>query len=250
MIFESYTDCLLKAFNTHPKASEIVKRKQEILKGVGEFHNYMPNSVLYVGFNPAILYETADKIAVTYISKSAREFLHANGIKFDYIDPSNLANVTEKYDSVVALDEFFTFASTDQEQKDLVAKLANVTGQYLITTCRDYKNQDYKDREFSTPSLIRSGNSNTVYLEFHDHDLYDRNRISTSVYRIADSTLETYGPYDRRAVFFKQLAKFSSDSGAVGFTVHKNLMYKSLLKKNYEHVISIRFDNDEYQRPY
>ena len=51
------------------------------------------------------------------------------------------------------------------------------------------------------------------------------------------------GPYLRRALYFKQLAKFSHDAGAVGFNVHKNLMYKSLIKKNYEHVISIRFDN-------
>jgi hypothetical protein len=55
--------------------------------------------------------------------------------------------------------------------------------------------------------------------------------------------MEAWGPFARRAMFFKQLAKFSHDAGAVGYNVHKNLMYKSLIKKNYEHVISIRFDN-------
>jgi hypothetical protein len=64
------------------------------------------------------------------------------------------------------------------------------------------------------------------------------------VHEIADNKLITNGPYARRAMFFKQLAKFSADAGAVGFSVHKNLMYKSLIKKNYEHVISIRFDNN------
>ncbi len=250
MIFESYTDCLLDAFKSHPKASEIVKIKQDILRSIGEFHNFMPSSVLYVGFNPAILYETANRIAVTCISVAAREYLIENGIKFDYIPPEELLTLNEKFDSVVALDEFFTFANTDQEQKDLVNTLSRVTGQYLITTCRDYKNQDYKDREFSTPSLVRYGKTKTIYLEFHDHDSYDKNQMSTRVYRIADTDLQVYGPFDRRTVFFKQLAKFSSDAGAVGFTVHKQLMYKSVLKKNYEHVISIRFDNDEPQRPY
>jgi len=43
-------------------------------------------------------------------------------------------------------------------------------------------------------------------------------------------------------MFFKQLAKFSIDAGAVNFLVHKNLMYKSLIKKNYEHVVSIQFE--------
>ena len=50
------------------------------------------------------------------------------------------------------------------------------------------------------------------------------------------------GRYNRRTLFFKQLAKISSDAGALNFVVHKNLMYKSLLKKNYEHVITIEFN--------
>ena len=37
------------------------------------------------------------------------------------------------------------------------------------------------------------------------------------------------------------MAKFSIDAGANNFYVHKNLMYKSLIKKNYEHVITISF---------
>ena len=45
-------------------------------------------------------------------------------------------------------------------------------------------------------------------------------------------------------MFFKQLAKFVYDAGAANFTVHKNLMYKSLIKKNYEHVISVQFDSE------
>jgi len=64
------------------------------------------------------------------------------------------------------------------------------------------------------------------------------------VYEIAhpDSQFASYGPFDRRTMYFKQLAKFSMDAGATYFQVHKNLMYKSLNKKNYEHVISITFE--------
>ena len=80
-------------------------------------------------------------------------------------------------------------------------------------------------------------------MEFHDHDLQDRNSWKTDVYEIQNKTLNVFGPYARKAMFFKQLAKFSTDAGAIGFTIHKNLMYKSLIKKNYEHIISIRFDN-------
>ena len=79
---------------------------------------------------------------------------------------------------------------------------------------------------------------------FHDYDLQDRNSWNTTVHEIDNENLTVSGPFARRAVFFKQLAKFSADAGAVGFSVHKNLMYKSLIKKNYEHVISIRFDQN------
>ena len=54
--------------------------------------------------------------------------------------------------------------------------------------------------------------------------------------------MKSYGVFERRTMFFKQLAKFSMDAGAMNFLVHKNIMYKSALKKNYEHVVSIQFD--------
>ena len=114
----------------------------------------------------------------------------------------------------------------------------------MISTVKDYKNQDYKEREFSQPGLIRNTSKNLIFLENHSWDLRDRSEWHTVVYQIDQSTnqLDTYGPFDRRTMYFKQLAKFSMDAGAVDFTVHKNLMYKSLLKKNYEHVVSIIFE--------
>jgi hypothetical protein len=50
--------------------------------------------------------------------------------------------------------------------------------------------------------------------------------------------------FNCRQMFFKQCAKFSIDAGAQDFLIHKNIMYKSLIKKNYEHVISMRFAKD------
>ena len=43
-------------------------------------------------------------------------------------------------------------------------------------------------------------------------------------------------------MYFKQLANFSASSGAISFSVHKDLMYKGLTKRNYEHVITVKFD--------
>lgn len=242
MSFENYTNCVFRAFLLHTKPAEVIKRKQEILAGVSDFYNFSPNTVLYVGFNPAILAASKQKIFVTDISEEACTFLKNNGVEFTYIPRDKLSQYKKQFDAVIALDEYFTFAESDKEQKDKVSDICSLAKEYVITTCKDYKNQEFKDREFSIPALIR-GSEIGIYLEFHDHNLQDRNVWNTKVFEIVKEKLFISGTHARRAMFFKQLAKFSTDAGAVGFTVHKNLMYKSLIKKNYEHVISIQFDN-------
>jgi hypothetical protein len=140
------------------------------------------------------------------------------------------------------MEEYFTFATSDQDQQDKIAKICNLATAFVVSTLRDYKNQDYKDREFSQPANVRNGKNTRIFLENHDWDLQDRTRWNTMVYEIEGAGLKTYGTFDRRTMYFKQLAKFSMDAGAVNFLVHKNLMYKSLIKKNYEHVVSIQFE--------
>lgn len=84
-----------------------------------------------------------------------------------------------------------------------------------------------------------------MFFEFHDWNFKDRSAWKSWMFEITnpETTVVEYGPYDRRTMYFKQLAKFSKDAGAQDFLVHKNLMYKSMVRKNYEHVISIRFDD-------
>ena len=243
MTFATYTDATLSALTFNPKLHDQVARKQEILDGVYRTENLEPQSILFVGFSPAILSCQAKTIAVTEISDRAQQFLTEQGVKFTYIVPEELSAYKKSFDCVIAMDEYFTFAESDQEQQDKIAKICNLATAFVISTVRDYKNQDYKDREFSTPVLIRNSGDYKTFVELHDWDLKDRTRWNTMVYEISkDSSLTTYGQFERRTMFFKQLAKFSMDAGAVNFLVHKNLMYKSLLKKNYEHVVSIQFE--------
>ena len=126
-------------------------------------------------------------------------------------------------------------------QLSMVNKLCSLSTQLVITTLRDYKNQSFKDREFSIPSVVRGEESDSLYLEYHDYDIQDRNAWIRNVYEIQGSKLNTYLGFQCRQMFFKQCAKFSIDAGASDFLIHKNIMYKSLIKKNYEHVISMRF---------
>jgi hypothetical protein len=242
MTFADYTDAVLSALIFNPRFDDVVARKQEILDGVYRTENLEPTTILFVGFNPAILSCQAKTVAVTEISDQAQAFLKSKNVKFTYIDSADLPKHQKQFQCVVAMDEYFTFADSDQAQQDKIAKICNLATAFVVSTVRDYKNQDYKDREFSQPVSVRNGKDTRIFLENHDWDLKDRTLWDTMIYEIEGSSLKTYGIFDRRTMFFKQLAKFSMDAGAVNFLVHKNLMYKSLIKKNYEHVVSIQFE--------
>lgn len=244
MTFSDYTDAILAALQYNPKLDDVVARKQEILDGVYRTENLEPTSVLFVGFNPAILSCRAKTIGVTEISIVAQKFLDDRGIKYVYIPNSELESYHKKFQCVVAMDEYFTFAESDQDQQDKISKICNLATNFVISTIRDYKNQDFKDREFSQPIMVRNNGINKLFFENHDWDLKDRTLWTSTVYEVESPSneLTVYGSFQRRTMFFKQLAKFSMDAGAVNFLVHKNLMYKSLIKKNYEHVVSIQFE--------
>jgi hypothetical protein len=244
MTFSDYTDAVLSALQLNPNPQDVIARKHAILNGVYHTENLDPTKILFIGFNPAILSCQAKLLAVTDISLSARNFLDNQRIKYIYIDPKDLSNHKKQFDCVIAMDEYFTFASTDLEQQTMIREICNLATAFVISTVRDYKNQDFKEREFSQPALIRNGDKLTIFLESHDWDLKDRSRWNTVVYETTRNTGNTimYGAFQRRTMFFKQLAKFSMDAGATNFLVHKNLMYKSLIKKNYEHVVSIQFE--------
>jgi len=241
--FANYTQILLNALQNNPKSQDVVIKKQEILDSVYDFHNISPTSTLFVGFNPAIL-NTNNRIVLTECSDTVLAYLQSKSINFEYIEFDRLSQYRKAFDSVVAFDEFFTFGLTDTEQQDNIQTICEAAEQVVISTVRDYKNQDFKDKEFSTPALIRNSGENSIYMEFHDWSIKDRAAWITTVYEITNpkNTMQPHGPFDRRTMYFKQLAKFSMDAGATHFQVHKNLMYKSLIKKNYEHVISIIFE--------
>jgi hypothetical protein len=211
---------------------------------VFHFYNISPQKILFVGFNPAMLHYTGQQIFATEISNEAAEFVKGKNVNLIVVPVNELSPQYNKFDAVVAFDEYFTFAKTDIEQQDKVKLFSSLANDLVISTLKDYKNQDYKDREFSHPALVRNGNAKSILLESHDWDLKDKASWTTTVYQIEQetNTLNSFGPVSRRTMYFKQLAKFSLDAGATNFLVHKNLMYKGLTKKNYEHVISITFN--------
>lgn len=240
--FTNYTNINLRALNLSSKFNEIISKKQAILDGVFEYYNFVPSTILFVGFNPAILSTKGAEVFVTEISDEARAFLDANQISYTYVPA---IPTVKTYDVIVAVDEYFTYAASSQDQVDKINKLCNATKEFVISTIRDYKNQEYKDRECSVPAIVRRHMDCTTFSEFNNWYLDNRHQWDSKVYEIdiRQDSLKVHGPFKRHTMYFKQLAKFSIDCGAENFMVHRNLMYKSPIKRNYEHVVSIKFEN-------
>lgn len=239
--FATYTEILIDALNFNPRSQEVIAKKQEIIDSIVQHHGKAPATVLFYGFSPLMLTNAFKQIAVTNITDPIKKYLDSTGIKYTYISNNDLGQYKKQFNWVVASEEFFTFAKDEDQQRDNIGLLVGLAKDLVITTLRDYKNQDFRDREFSQPLAVRNGKDSKIFLEYHDHDFNDRNSWTTSLYVMKGEDVKTVGPFDRRSMFFKQMAKFSIDAGAKNFYVHKNLMYKSLIKKNYEHVISISF---------
>lgn len=238
--FSKYTDANLSALAHSHKAANIIAKKQSLLDSVFAHYNCTPASILFIGFNPAIITCKIADVAVTEISAQAQAALELQGIKCRFLSASDL--ISEQFDVVVAADEYFTFATSADDQMRRVTEICRLARTLVVSTLRDYKNQDFKDREFSVPAVVRSDSGAKIFTEFHDWSASTRTQWQSKVIEVDNETnaLTVYGNFQRHTMYFKQLAKFSLDAGAAGFLVHKNLMYKSPIKKTYEHVISIK----------
>lgn len=243
MNFIDYSEIGFDAYCYSSKQAEIVKRKKEILDSVFSYHKVTPKSFLFVGFNPAIFALQDQDITVTQVTPKILGYIREAIPTVKIVEWDHLDN-TDKFDAVIAMDEFLTFADTEEFQHSQLSKICNLATQTAITTLRDYKNQGFKDREFSIPSLVKGEEADRMFLEYHDYDIQDRNAWTRSVFEIQGANMRPFTGFQCRQMFFKQCAKFSLDAGATDFLIHKNIMYKSLIKKNYEHVISIRFSNN------
>lgn len=239
--YATYTNISVNALEFNPKSQDIIQKKQEILSAVATHYHSNPTSILFVGFSPMMLGLTYKQIFVTDITDNTKKYLDGSGVKYTYIQPNDLLQYKKQFNWVVASDEYFTFAETEDQQRLSIELLASLAKDLIVTTLRDYKNQDFKDREFSQPLAVHNQKDHKIFLEYHNYDFNDKNAWTTNVYELLGNTSQAYGPFSRRSMYFKQMAKFSIDAGAKNFYVHKNLMYKSLIKKNYEHVISISF---------
>lgn len=231
--FDAYSRVIFDAFSFNPRQDDLISKKYSLLNEIFDHYRVAPRRILFVGFNPAAF---GKSVGVETFTLTDIDFGSLEGSWHRPI--TSLAQLTDKVDAVVAWDEFFTFLPDETTQRNYLAQFRSISRGPVVTSLRDYKNQDFRDREFSFPSIIKNQNTHRIYLEYHEHSGSLRNDWNTTVYEINNEQSLVHGPFLRHSVYFKQLAKFATDAGFSEFCIHKNLMYKSPIRKNYEHVIS------------
>ena len=138
----------------------------------------------------------------------------------------------------MALDEYLTYASSEQDQRNALESLKKITGNILVTTLQDYKNAAPHKR--NTVDAVNINDN--IVVEQNILDKINRQNWQTHIYFIENQRdFTVLSPENRRTMYFKQLAKYSSDLNGTGFAVQKNLLYRGFFKKNYEHIITAKF---------
>jgi hypothetical protein len=236
--FTGVSSAVLAAYNAYQRKEDLVARKYQLLQSVLEANGNNGGSILFLGFDPWILGDWAPRhIFVSLITDEVAKFLDDSGVLYTRIHNDDLYDAIPA-DIVVAAEELLTYA--DNNQQELIKLMSELANELFITTLRDYKNQAPQSRDFSQPTVIKNDDSFSVFMEYHHYEYKVKNRWISYIYENG-TNINTYGSFKRQPMFFKQLAKFAYDAGAVNFTVHRDLMFKSLLKKNYEHLISVSY---------
>jgi len=237
--FTLLSSAVLSAFQAYQRQDDLINKKHLLIKSILASHNSEPETILFLGFDPWILGDWTDtEIFVGCITNEVATFLDDQQVQYTRIWDDELYT-TVPFDVVVAADEFLTY-SKDEEQRELVILMSELATAIFITTMRDYKNMPIHARDFSQPTVIKNDVGFSVFQEFHNYQYKVKNAWQSYIYENGANTRQ-HGPFKRQPIFFKQLATFGFDAGATQFKVHKDVMFKSLLKKNFEHIVSVIF---------
>lgn len=223
---------VIKSFYTSEYLENNCKTKAGLIQKVFESVSHIPGEIFFATYNP-VAELLADSFNVTVNEDYATCVVNSN-IKLAPFDDS------KTYDTVILLDEYLTYLATEQEQKDCLELISKITKGWAITTLADYKNlAPYKKNQVESSLDTKH---NKILIEHHVASAVDKQAWQTYFHTIEQySKLTTIGPYDRRTMYFKQLAKYTADLGAQEYVVQKNILYKGFGKKNWEHVITVRF---------
>lgn len=148
---------------------------------------------------------------------------------------------SQKYDYVIAADEWLTVADSEQQQRDKIAYLKGQCNRGFYTTLKDYKNMHHSQRSTYSPFTIKSDTGEMIVVRWRDWSETDRQSWTEKTYVIQNDQLTVLDDTVKRTMYFKQLAKFTADAGAKEFIIEKKNMYKSLFSKDFDYIIYVGF---------
>ena len=169
---------------------------------------------------------------------SASIVLQADNLHYEDI------NTSKKYDTILAFDEYFTYADTEESQRQIIdsaAKMLNPGG-ILLASMRDYKNNPVHKRNLGDSSYININKMHHVIVEINspnnsDNQLWEQTNF---VIKNNDSAV-AYELGNRRTLYFKQLAKYCKDAHSKHFGVLREHFWKSPWRRTAEHITWARF---------
>ena len=212
---------------------DIAQAKFEIIDKIFYNLGIKPKKILVPHFNPIVLLLEQHYDCIVVGDQSLKYNWQSNSNFIDSLD-----DLDETCDVCLALDEYFTYADSETDQRNLVAEIKKHLNGYLITTLQDYKNNAPHKR--SQVDAINS--NNTIVVEENIQDKNNKQNWENYIYYIENhSDLTVLGPTKRRTMYFKQLAKYISDLQGSEYVIRKNLLYRGFYKKNYEHIITCKF---------
>jgi hypothetical protein len=197
-----------------------VKRVQRQLSQIFLELNHTPKNIINLG------YPSAASISLEH-----------SGLSVDY-EP------TKKYDTVLALDEYFTYADSEQSQKKLIDDAAKLLtpGGILLASMRDYRNNPVHKRNLGDSSYININSTHYVVVEINRPDpIGNQSWHQTNFVIENDDAATAYELGNRRTLYFKQLAKYCNDAGCKQFGVLKEHFWKSPWRRSMEHIAWSKF---------
>jgi hypothetical protein len=179
-------------------------------------HN--PKEILSVNENWATIFLKEQGLSVTLLSEN-----HSD----------------KKYDTILALDETLCRFSNENAQKQGINSLLNLLSPkgMMLVSLRDYRNGNFHRRPLGDTVLNEIDGEEYVTVEVNNHTGHDKQAWNQKMYFIKNhQELQVLNCGDRRTLYFKQLAKYSSDFGNTRFGIFKEIFWRGTWRRTPEHV--------------
>ena len=169
------------------------------------------------------------------------EMLIAQG-KDVLVLPSAL-NPDDRFDMVLATDEMLTRTDSEIEQKNIIQQLVSLLapGGVLLVSLRDFKNTYCHRRMIGDSCFAQINRDRYVITEVNEPSSQDKQKWSAKYHVVVnDQDFSCLEVGSRRTLYFKQLAKYCSDSGVTDFGNIKDGYWRNHLRRMPEHLIYAR----------